>query len=239
MPFNLGFSQSGVSEDRASFGIPPPPPYAPYTYTPNVPVVKQQYIPATDVIREYESKRWYDYLKDAFIIFIWIYFIGIMAFFITIWSVTSDGSKSYLVDHFSIAMLCVFLISVAFSLLLTVSMIWCRQRCGSFVLATDREAERVVITRHSSQSDITDAFDTENPHGNLNRSFSQSSSPLFQHDNSSSLNGTICNIYNVPHGYSKSTRIESIASLVPYTSPVSFKKLDPAGCCTAEPQRNI
>ena len=146
-------------------------------------------------------------------------------------------SKSYLVDHFSIAMLCVFLISVAFSLLVTISMIWCRQRCGSFVLATDREADRVVITRHSSRSDITDAFDTENPQGNLNRSFSQSSSPLFQRDGS--INGNVCNIYNVSSGYKKSTRMDSVESFMPYQSPISFKRLDPAGCCTAEPQRNI
>ena len=245
----LGSTKSGISEDRASFGIPAPPNYTPgsnvqrqeieWPIYKHVPVVRQQYIPTTDIIREYESKRWYDYLKDAFIIFIWIYFIGIMAFFITIWSVSADGSKSYLVDHFSIAMLCVFLISVAFSLLLTISMIWCRQRCGSFVLATDRDAERAVITRHSSRSDITDAFDTENPQGNLNMSFSQSSSPLFQRDGSNSLKGTMYNIYNVPSGFSKSTRMETVESFVPYSSPVSFNKLDPAGCCTTEPQRNI
>ena len=245
----LDSTRSSISDDKASFGIPPPQNYIPSSiasrepiawpiYT-HIPVIKQQYVPTTDVIREYESKRWYNYLKDAFIIFIWIYFIGIMAFFITIWSVSADGSKSYLVDHFTIAMLCVFLISVAFSLLVTVSMIWCRQRCGSFVLATDREAERVVITRHSSQSDITDDFDAENPKGNLNRSFSQSNSPLFPHDGSGSLNGTICNIYNVPSGYRKSTRIDSAGSLMPYQSPLSFKKLDPVGCCTTEPQRNI
>ena len=206
----------------------------------HIPVVKQQFIPTTDIVREYESKRWYDYLKDAFIIFIWIYFIGIMAFFITIWSVSADGSKSFLVDHFSIAMLCVFLISVAFSLLLTISMIWCRQRCGSFVLASDQEAERVVITRHSSQSDITDAFDTENPLRNINSTLSRATgTSLYKFDSSSSLNGTICNIYNVPHGYSKITRMESLGTPAPHESPGSFKRLDPAGCCSAEPQRNI
>ena len=145
---------------------------------------------------------------------------------------SADGSKSFLVNHFSIAMLCVFLISVAFSLLLTISMIWCRQRCGSFVLASDQEAERVVITRHSSQSDITDAFDPENPLRNLNRTLSQ-------YDSSMSLNGTTCNIYNVPHGYSKITRMESLATLVSHQSPVSFKRLDPAGCCAAEHERII
>ena len=205
----------------------------------NIPVIKQQYLPTTDIIREYESKRWYEYLKDGFIIFIWIYFIGIMAFFITIWSVTADGSKSFLMTHFSIAMLCVFLISVAFSLLLTISMIWCRQRCGSFVLATDQEAERVVITRASSRSDITDVFDTENRQRIIHRNLSLNGTKSFQYNSNSSLNGTICNIYNVPNSYSTMTTVESLGSLVPYQSPGSFKRLDPAGCCAAEPQRDI
>ena len=42
----------------------------------NIPVLRQQYLPASDVIREYETKRWYGYLKDGYIIFIWIYFLG-------------------------------------------------------------------------------------------------------------------------------------------------------------------
>ena len=162
-----------------------------------------------------------------------------MAYFITIWSVTADGSKSFLVEHFTIAMLCVFLISVAFSLSLTISMIWCRQRCGSFVLASDQEAERVVITRHSSRSDITDAFDTENPQRSHNITLSLSGVPMFQYDSSNSLNGSVCNIYNVPNCYSKITRIESLGNLDPYQSPGSFKKFDPAGCCAAEPERII
>jgi len=205
----------------------------------NIPVVKQQVLPTTDIVREYNSKRWYEYLKDAFIIFIWMYFISIMAFFITIWSVTSDGSKSFLMTHFSVAMVCVFLITIALSLLLTISMIWCRQRCGSFVLASDQEAEWVVITRHSSQSDITDAFDIENPHRNLNRTLSHIATPMFQYDSSATLNGSICNIYNIPGGYSNITRIGSLGSLVPDQSPESFKRLYPAGCCAAEPQRHI
>ena len=204
-----------------------------------IPVVKQQYLPTTDIIREYESKRWYEYLKDGFIVFIWIYFIGIMAFFITIWSISADGSKSFLMTHFSIAMLFVFLISVAFSLLLTISMIWCRQKCGSFVLASDQEAERVVITRHSSQSDITDVFDTENRHRIIHRHLSLSGTQSFQYNSNSSLNNTICSIYNVPNSYSTMTTIESLGSRVPYQSPGSFKRLDPAGCCAAETQREI
>ena len=205
----------------------------------NIPVVKQQYLPTTDIVREYNTKRWYEYLKDAFIIFIWMYFITIMGFFITIWIMTADGSKSFLMTHFDVGMVCVLLISIAFSLLLTISWIWCKQRCGSFVLASDQEAERVVITRHSSQSDITDAFDIENPQRNLNRTLSHIGSPMFKYDSSATLNGSICNIYNIPSGYSKITRIGSLGSLVPYQSPESFKRLNPAGCCAAEPQRNI
>ena len=96
----------------------------------------------------------YEYLKDGFIIFIWIYFIGIMAYFITIWSVTADGSKSFLMAHFAKAMLGIFFISATLSIFVTFLMTWYRQRCGSFVLATDQEAERAVITRHSSRSDL-------------------------------------------------------------------------------------
>ena len=143
----------------------------------------------------------YEYLKDGFIIFIWIYFIGIMAFFITIWSVSADGSKSFLMTHFSLAMVCIFLISIAFSLVVTLSMIWCRQRCGSFVLTSDEEAERVVITRHSSRSDITDAFDTlDRPKSIYRHPSSLSGTQLFQL--SSPLEESICNIYNVPNFYS-------------------------------------
>jgi hypothetical protein len=98
----------------------------------------------------------------------------------------------------------------------------------------------VVITRHSSQSDITDAFDTENPLRNLNRTLSRATgSSLYKFGSSSSLNGTICNIYNVPHGYSKITRMESLGALVPHESPGSFKRLDPAGCCSASHERII
>ena len=232
--FDFQPTQKMVSRDDMSIGESWP------EYK-DIPVIKQQCIPNTDIVREYETKRWYKYLKDAGVIFIWVCFLGILAFAITVWSVTADGSKSFLMDHFPIALVCVLLISIAFSLVITVSMIWCRQRCGSFVLASDQEAERVVITRHSSQSDITDAFDPENPaQRNINRTMSRIGTSLFQEDdNNSYMNGTMCNIYNVQNGYSKITRLDSIGSFVPYQSPEAFKRISSAVCCAAEPQRTI
>ena len=232
--FDFQPTQKMVSRDDMSIGESWP------EYK-DIPVIKQQCIPNTDIVREYETKRWYKYLKDAGVFFIWVCFLGILAFAITVWSVTADGSKSFLMDHFPIALVCVLLISIAFSLVITVSMIWCRQRCGSFVLASDQEAERVVITRHSSQSDITDAFDPENPaQRNINRTMSRIGTSLFQEDdNNSYINGTMCNIYNVQNGYSKITRLDSIGSFVPYQSPEAFKRIGSAVCCAAEPQRTI
>ena len=205
-----------------------------------IPIIKQQYLPRNDIIKEYNSKRWYEYLTDGAIIFVWIWLLGIVSYFIAMWSTMADGGgESFLVSHFDVAMIGIFGASVLITCVSTILMIRSRRKCGSFILASDQEAEQAVITRHSSQSDITDVFHLENGHQTIPR-YSTARGSLFQYNSQMSLDRMFSNVYNVNSSSPKLLIAKTpITPIRPYQSPDSFKRLEPAGCCETEPQKQI
>jgi hypothetical protein len=110
-----------------------------------IPLVQQEYVPAKVLVREDESKSWLEFIKNGVLNLIWIYTIGVIAFFVTMYTASADaGAGSFLRTHFSMAMILVFLISASCSLILTISMMWCPQMCSRFLPMSDQEYEHLV-----------------------------------------------------------------------------------------------
>lgn len=96
-----------------------------------IPIISQQQ--RTFRISNVDTKyiTWSQCLKKAVINFIWMYVVGIIAFCITLLSVSAHGS--FLRKHFTTSMVLILFISVTCSFIFTVSMIRCRQTCEKLV----------------------------------------------------------------------------------------------------------
>ena len=142
------------------------------TYT-TIPLVQQEYEPATLFDRDHESKSCLEFIKIAVLNLIWIYTVGVIAFFITMYSASSDaGGGSYLRNHFSMSMILVFLISATCSLVLTISMMWCPQMCRRVLPISDQEYEHLVHLKPPSLEDVNNTVDKDISKRNIQRSVS-------------------------------------------------------------------
>ena len=134
-----------------------------------IPVINQQQIKSGVFDRENKSKTWSQCLKTALINFIWIYVVGIIAFYITMLSVSAQGS--FLRQHFTISMVLILIISVVCSCLLTISMIRCRQTCEKLVPPLeDDEDEENFDAKKTFQDDKELLVDVDQR--NIRQSFS-------------------------------------------------------------------
>ena len=142
----------------------------------NIPIITQRYERRKMFVPRNGLKPWHKYLKDGAIIFLWMYLFGMAALFITMWSVSVDeGRSSFIVTHLSMALLLVFLISLVGSLGSIISMICCKDRCGSCLPIFDQGSIRVhqgSTNYVSMDDDITESCDTDINQRNIQRSFS-------------------------------------------------------------------
>ena len=142
------------------------------TYT-TIPLVQQEYVPATLFDREHESKSCLEFIKTAVLNLIWIYSVGVIAFFVTMYSASSDaGGGSFLRNNFSMSMILVFLISATCSLVLTISMMWCPQMCSRVLPISDQEYEHLVHLKHPSLEDVNNTINKDISQRNVRRSVS-------------------------------------------------------------------
>ena len=149
------------------------------TYT-TIPLVEQEYVPAKVLLPDRGSKLWLEFIRNTVLNLIWIYTVGVIAFFVTMYSASADaGSGSFLRNHFSMSMIFLFLISLSCSLVLTISMMWCPQICSRCLPMTDQEYEHLVHLKPPSLEGVNNTLDKDINQRNIQRSYSLENTPSF------------------------------------------------------------
>ena len=143
-----------------------------------VPIINQEQRKPKIIDCDENSNAWIECLKKTLINFIWIYVVGIIAFYITMLSVSARGS--YLRDHLTISMVLIFAISLTCSFALSISMIYCGQICKKLIPSPEDENECIVAENiHQEDREIDEPFLLDNGQQNILRSFSANQMPTF------------------------------------------------------------
>ena len=131
-----------------------------------------------EILHSSESRKWTEYLKKTLMNFIWIYVIGLIAFYITMLSVSARGS--YLTKHITISMVVMSIISLTCSCILTISMIHCGHICQKVIPSHADEEER-FLTEKIVQDDkeVNEPILVDINQRNIERSFSSNPMPSF------------------------------------------------------------
>ena len=123
-----------------------------------------------------KSKTWTDYIKKTLINFIWMYVVGIIAFYITILSVSAHGS--FLRENLTTSMLLIFSISLICSSLFSMVIILWPNTCKKIIPSLDDEVKD-FITNKSDQDDKEVNEPLIINQGNIRHSFTSIQIPSF------------------------------------------------------------